>query len=46
MVGPTTHWFQSFKHSEQFHQWEVFANAVIAEVEVDTHKANVTPCFS
>jgi hypothetical protein len=39
MIGPAAHWFQSFKHLEQFHQWEVFANVVIAEFEADTHRA-------
>jgi hypothetical protein len=39
MSGLTAHWFQSFKHSLDCYQWDVFVAAVVEEFEVDTRRA-------
>jgi hypothetical protein len=37
MTGAAAHWFQSY--TPEFQVWEQFVQAVIAEFEVDTHRA-------
>jgi hypothetical protein len=39
MTGATTHWFQAYKHTPGFQMWDQFVLAVLAEFEVDTHRA-------
>jgi hypothetical protein len=39
MIGAAVHWFQSYKHVPGFQVWDHFVLAVIAEFEVDTHRA-------
>jgi hypothetical protein len=41
MSGSTTHWFQSYMHSEDFLSCEPFTSTVVKEFEVDTHHAKV-----
>jgi hypothetical protein len=42
MTGPAAHWYQTYKHTENFQSWEVFASAVIAEFEANTHRTKAT----
>jgi hypothetical protein len=39
MTGPAAHWFQTYKHTPRFQQWEQFAASVVAEFEADTHRS-------
>jgi hypothetical protein len=38
LTGPTTHWFQSYKQTLEFQQWDQFMLVVVSEFEVDTHR--------
>jgi hypothetical protein len=40
MVGPATHLYQSYKHYDDFQHWDFFAQTVVREFEVDTHRVN------
>lgn len=37
LEGRAAHWFQSYKYTPGFYDWQKFIDAVIAEFEVDTH---------
>jgi hypothetical protein len=39
LSGPVAHWFQMYKHTQGYHNWELFAKAVMSEFEVDTHRS-------
>jgi hypothetical protein len=39
MTDVVAHWFQSYNHTTGFQIWEQFVQAMIAEFEVDTHRA-------
>jgi hypothetical protein len=41
MIGDAVHWFQSYKHTPGFQCWDQFVLAVVAEFEVDTHRAKI-----
>jgi hypothetical protein len=38
MSSPTAHWYQNYKHSENFQSWEVFTKVVVSEFEANTHR--------
>jgi hypothetical protein len=38
MSVPTAHWYENYKHSKNFHSWEVFAKAVVSEFEANNHR--------
>jgi hypothetical protein len=46
LIGPAAHWFQSYKHSAYFQQWHWFAQAVVQEFELDTHRAKMKELLS
>ena len=39
MTDAAAHWYQSYKHTPGFQQWDHFVLAVLSEFEVDTHRA-------
>jgi hypothetical protein len=38
MSGPTAHWYQTYKHLEDFQSWEECARAMVSEFEANTHR--------
>jgi hypothetical protein len=39
MSGSATHWFQTYKQSPGFQQWEHFVQSVVSEFAIDTHRS-------